>query len=91
MEDFTEYKYIQDVEEEKVIEQPIEIIKEEPKKEFKKTPKYLEKKCKVLITTKNYSIVDFDGCGIRVNKTNEKFITVKYVGTMGQSDFQIIE
>lgn len=80
-----EDEYIQTVEE--IVEQPVEEVVEKAIK----TPKFLEKKCKILATVKDYSMVDFDGFGINVKKTNEKFVIVKYLGTMGQSDFKIIE
>lgn len=92
MEDIMEYT----VEKENAVEEFVEVLKEieevKTKKENKKnSPKVHEKKCKVVSNRKNFSIVDFDGFGLTVKKTEEKFFVVKYTGTVGHKDFKIIE
>jgi hypothetical protein len=92
MEDIIEYT----VEKEKAVEEFVDVLKglEEvkTKKEYKKnSTKVHEKKCKVVSNRKNFSIVDFDGFGLTVNKTNEKFVVIKYTGTVGSKDFKVIE
>lgn len=56
-----------------------------------KEKKINKKKCKVLITAKKYSVIDFDGFGITVDKTDDKYVTIKYIGEIGTSEFEIIK
>lgn len=53
-----------------------------------------EKACKVLcfIKSKNFIIIDFDGCNIRIDGIQEnpgEFATVEFSGKIGTSGFEI--
>lgn len=62
---------------------------------IEKAPKYKEKECEVVSSFEDsfgqFSIIDFNGFGLSVPKTENSKIIVKYVGTIGSADFKIIE
>lgn len=66
-------------------------VEETKEKAKKRKPKVSKKRCKVICSTKSYSIVDFEGYGVKIKKTNKEFVVVKYIGTIGKNNFKIVE
>jgi hypothetical protein len=50
-----------------------------------------EVKCQVLCSTTEASMIEINGLGITIPLTEEEYVTIKYVGTIGKADFKIVE